>query len=254
MILVIAGTKDGRELALRIAENGYRVLVSVVSRYGGELVRQENLAVHTGALDAEGLADLIRQHGIKAVVDASHPYAANVSRNTLTACEQCGIKYLRYERPAVPLPVYDRLYVAADAAEAARLAANLGKVVFLTTGSRTLGVFKQAPALAGHRLIARVLPDLEVLQECLSLGFSPADIVAVQGPFSHALNVALFSEFGAEVVVTKNSGEVGGSDSKFSAAMELGLPIVVIDRPTVSYQYVVSDSEAVIAFIKEALA
>jgi precorrin-6A/cobalt-precorrin-6A reductase len=253
VILVLAGTRDGRELAADLARQGWPVSIAVVSDYGRKLAAQDGLTVHTGCRDTAGLVALLRTEGVRAVVDASHPYAAAVSRNVQEACAALGLPYLRYERPPAPLPEYDKLYRAADAATAARLAAGLGKVVFLATGSRTLAVFKNEPLLAGHRLIARVLPEPEVLAVCRRLGFAPGDIVALQGPFSHQLNAALFREYAADVIVTKNSGLVGGTDSKLSAARELGLPVVVIDRPAAEYSRVAADFGAVGDFIREVM-
>jgi precorrin-6A/cobalt-precorrin-6A reductase len=181
VILVLAGTRDGRELAAELARQGFPVTVAVVSGYGRELAADESLTVNTGALDAAGLADLITKQGVRAVIDASHPYAAGASVNAQTACAVRGVPYLRYERPTAPLPVYGKLHRAADPAAAAKLAAGLGQVIFLTTGSRSLAVFKQEPTLAGHRLIARVLPEPEVIAACRQLGFAPRDIVALQG-------------------------------------------------------------------------
>jgi len=253
MILVLAGTRDGRELAAHLARQGWPVSVAVVSEYGRKLAARDGLPVHTGSRDTAGLVALLRAEGARAVVDASHPYAAAVSRNAQTACEALGLPYLRFERPPAPLPEYDRLFLAADAAGAARLAAGLGKVVFLATGSRTLAAFKNEPLLAGCRLIARVLPEPEVIAACRRLGFAPADIVAMQGPFSHQLNVALFREYGADVIVTKNSGLVGGTASKMSAAQELGLALVVIGRPVAEYSRVADDFGAVGEFVREVL-
>jgi len=253
MILVLAGTRDGRELAAELTLKGYSVLTTVVSTYGRELAEANGLSVTDGVLDEAGLAEVLGNKGVKLVVDATHPYAANVSRNAMAACERLGVRYLRYERPTAPLPTYERLHLVKDAAEAARCAARLGKVIFLTTGSRTLAVFKAEPELAAVRLVARVLPEPKVVAECIELGFSPGDIVALQGPFSHELNVALFKEFDSEVVVTKNSGLIGGSDSKFSAAMALGIHLVVIDRPKVDYLNAVSCFEEVLKTVEEVM-
>ncbi len=252
MIVVLAGTRDGRELAATLARQGWPVSVAVVSDYGRKLAAKDGLTVHTGCRDTAGMVALFKTEGAKAVIDASHPYAVNASHNAQAACEALGLPYLRYERPPAPLPDYDKLHRVADAGEAARLAASLGKVIFLATGSRTLAAFKNEQLLAGSRLIARVLPEPEILSVCRRLGFVPADIIALQGPFSHQLNLVLFREYGAEVVITKNSGSVGGTDSKISAAIELNLPIIVIDRPTVEYGRVAIDFEAVSNFVKEA--
>ncbi|SMD06151.1 precorrin-6A reductase [Sporomusa malonica] len=249
MILVLAGTLDGRELAVRLAETGYQVMVSVISEYGRSLAEMPGISVHTGQLTVEGMSSLISSRKIKAVVDASHPYAVNGSVNAMAACEAMEITYIRYERSEVSVPEYKRLYITSDAAEAAKVAAGLGKVVFLTTGSRTLKAFKNEPLLTECRLIARVLPQPEVVTECIDLGFSPGDIVAMKGPFSHELNVALFREYGTEAVVTKNSGTVGGADTKISAAMELGLPIIMIGRPAIEYRNLCKNQEEVLDII-----
>jgi precorrin-6A/cobalt-precorrin-6A reductase len=223
----------------------------VFSEYGRELITQPNVLIQAGPLDTDGLAGLIASNDIKLVVDASHPYAVNVSQNAMQACRHTMVHYLRYERLATILPAYEKLHVVHDYTAAAEVAAPLGKVIFLTTGSRHLKVFKAMVCLQQHRLIARILPEPSVLTECLSLGFTPQDIVALQGPFSHALNMALFTEYGAEVIITKNSGQVGGSDTKITAAMALNLPLVVIDRPTIAYCQLVDTVAGVIQFVKE---
>ena len=77
----------------------------------------------------------------------------------------------------------------------------------------------------------RVLPSTEVMQSCLELGYSPKYIIAMQGPFTYDLNKAMYEATKAEVVVMKNSGLIGGSDTKLAAAIDCGLTVVVIDRP-----------------------
>lgn len=251
MILVLAGTLDGRELAVRLAETGQLVMVSVISEYGRSLAEVPGIRVHTGTLTVEGMQALIAKQHIKVIVDASHPYAVNGSLNAMKACELAGINYIRYERAEVGMPEYKQIHMAADAAQAAKLAAGLGKVIFLTTGSRTLRVFKDEPLLNACRLIARVLPQPDIVQECVELGFNPGDIVAIQGPFSQQLNVALFKEYGAEVIITKNSGAIGGADTKIAAAIELNLPIVVIGRPTISYRNLCQTQAQVLTMIED---
>lgn len=251
MILVLAGTLDGRELAVRLAKTGFQVMVSVISEYGRSLAEVPGISVHIGQLAVDGMKELITASGIKTVVDASHPYAVNVSANAMIACEDSGIPYIRYERAEVGLPDYKHLYMVSDAGEAARLAARMGKVIFLTTGSRTLTIFKNEPLLSDCRLIARVLPQIDVITECISLGFNPGDIVAIKGPFSQELNMALFKEYGTQVVITKNSGTVGGADTKISAAMELGLPLIVIGRPDVNYRNLCKTPEEVILKVSD---
>ncbi|EGO61964.1 precorrin-6A reductase [Acetonema longum] len=249
MICVLGGTQDSREIIRSIADSNYPVMASVATAYGRQLIDDERVMVNDHTLDCQGMIDWFGECGISMVIDATHPYARDVSTNAIQACAALSIPYLRYEREEVPLPDYARLHTVETAAEAARLSAGLGEVIFLTTGSRSLGVFRQEPLLAAKRIIARVLPDPAVIAECFRLGFTPRDVVAMQGPFSRELNIQLFREYRTQVIVTKNSGTVGGSDTKLKAAMDLELPIVVIDRPKVIYPCIVHSVEDVLRFI-----
>jgi precorrin-6A/cobalt-precorrin-6A reductase len=251
MIFVAAGTQDGRELAGALLQAGYEVTASVVSSYGEKLLKQyPRLIINDKPLDEEALEDYIRQHGVRLFVDASHPYAANVSENAMRACRAANIPYIRYERASVPVD-YDKAYPVESYEEAASTAARLGATVFLTTGSRNLKAFVLSDALKGHTIIARILPTAGVLKECEELGLTPKQIVALQGPFSEELNIALYRQYGADVVVTKNSGEIGGTDTKITAAKKLGLPVVMIDRPKLDYDVIAYTFEEVLNFAKE---
>ena len=250
MILVLAGTVDGREIAANLMSAGHEVCVSVVSDYGKSLAEQSGAKVQAAAMTDRELEQFIRDEKVRLVIDATHPYAVNVSRNAVKAAEWAHVPCLRYERPGSRLPDYHKLLVARDMQEAAGLAVQAGKTIFLTTGSHTLGVFRAAANATDCRLIARVLPQPEVLSACMDAGFSPADIVAVQGPFSRELNLALFREFGADVMVTKNSGTVGGTDSKIVAAMELDMTVVVVQRPPLEGKQVFGSMADLLEYIK----
>ena len=211
------------------------MLVSVLTAYGAQLAGTAGLTVSAGALDEAALTALAARAGVRCVVDATHPYATGISATARQVCRRLALPYVRYERAASPLPGYEKLQVAADWPAAAEAAAAGGRVIFLAVGSRHLDIFVRHPALQGKRLVARVLPDAAVLNHCLALGLTPADIVAMQGPFSQAMNRAMFRHFDAQVLVTKNSGAVGGTDSKISAAISLRMAVVVVARPAVPY-------------------
>lgn len=142
---------------------------------------------------------------------------------------------MRFERKEVPLPAYDKLHHVSNEVEAAQLAGELAKTlhkrVYLTTGSKTMHIFAKAEALLDVEVWTRVLPTAEVLTMMEDLGVSPKRIIAMQGPFSYDMNRVMFADTKADVVVMKNSGLVGGSDTKLQAAIDLGLHIILIDRP-----------------------
>ncbi len=253
MIFVAAGTQDGRELVGLLLGKGYEVTASVVSHYGEQLLAAsagKKLIINEKPLDEAALAAYIREHDIRCFVDASHPYAVHVSQNAMVACRSCHVPYIRYERSLTEL-TYEKIQVVHSYEEAASSAAACGKRVFLTTGSRNLQKFTEAKVLRDAVLTARVLPTAEVIVLCEDLGLQPKQIVAMQGPFSAALNRELFRKYKADVIVTKNSGSIGGTDTKIMAAEELGLPVIVIDRPVLPYEHLVHRYEDVLSFLED---
>lgn len=232
MILVLGGTKDARIVVEMLATRGHQVLASAATAYGGELLAGAGATrVSDRPLGRQELADLMDDHKIRTVVDATHPYAVAISAMATDLCGEKGIPYHRYHRPETILPEHPLVTFACSYEEAAERAAEIGEVIFLTTGSKTLDTFIKAARVLERRVVARVLPDPQVLARCLTLGLTPADIVAAQGPFSRDLNRALFQHYGARVVVTKDSGPAGGTAEKIEAALGLDIPVVVVGRP-----------------------
>ena len=250
MILVVAGTLDGRELAAYLKGKGIAVTVSVTSSYGGQLAAQSVDEVIVDKMTRDDFIKFFQDRKISAVVDASHPYAVGASQNILQAADAYGIRCIRYERKQTQLPFYENLYLVKDAAEAAQKAGELGETIFLTTGSRTLPVFKQSEALHNKRIIVRILPDADSFNICTELGILPKDVVAMQGPFSVQMNKVMFQDYQAQVVVTKDGGRTGGVDSKLEAAMQLNLPVVMITRPQLAYKNVTEDFEKIYEFLR----
>lgn len=249
MIFLIAGTKDGRELAGFLLQEGYEVTASVISQYGKQLAEQyEGIKVNDKPLDENELVAYLSQNNITALVDASHPYAVNVSQNAMNAAHKANIPYIRYERAEVPFE-YDKLYTVDSYEKAAELAGSLGKSIFLTTGSRNVKAFTTSPHLKECFIAARILPTADVIAEVTALGLTPENIIALQGPFSLELNKALFAQYHADVIVTKDSGFVGGADKKFEAAREMNLPVVMIARPKLNYDKLATTFSEIFDFL-----
>ena len=250
MIFVAAGTRDGREIAMQLTAQGYDVIASAVSDYGGSLLREAGVAANARPLNAEDLGAYLREIGAQIFIDATHPYAVQVSQNAMTVCQELHIPYLRYERPATSQKT-GKIYPVESYEAAAAMAATLGKNIFLTVGSRHLQVFAKHPALKEANLTTRVLPTAAVLAECQDLGFTPGQIIALQGPFSRELNREFYKKYDAQVIVTKDSGKIGGTDTKLEAAADMKIPVVVVCRPKIKYQRVASTFEQVRTFVPE---
>ncbi|AVK84612.1 precorrin-6A reductase [Lysinibacillus sp. B2A1] len=235
MIFMLAGTSDARDLALEIQSAGYDVTATVVTESAASSLDEVGLPHLVGRLTAEEMATIMAEQGYRLVVDASHPFAEEASKNAMAAAEQANIPYIRYER-AHEHYSHPLITVVKDYEEAAHLAAEKRGVIMLTTGSKTLATFtKVLHGLENTRVIARMLPRLDNMEKCEALGVAQRDIVAIQGPFSKELNEALFRQYDVTLMITKESGKVGSVDEKLEAALACGIETLLIARPNIKY-------------------
>jgi precorrin-6A/cobalt-precorrin-6A reductase len=251
MILVLAGTSDARALALEIKEAGYPLLTTVVTENAAKSIEEAGLAVQVGRLTASDIAIQIQEQDFKAVVDASHPYAEEASKNALMGAKEAGVPYIRYERASQTFE-NDKIIMVDSYKEAAELAAQKKGVVMLTTGSKTLHIF--AEHLLGQpdtTLVARMLPRLDNMEKCEQLGVEQKNIVAMQGPFSKELNKALYDHYKVTLMITKESGKVGAVDEKLEAALEMGIETIMIARPKIDYGTSFSNFEGVLSTLHQ---
>lgn len=234
-IWVLAGTTEGKEAVATLADDGFRVVATTATEQGAELIKALGLdvGVESGPLEGDRMRTFIEEHKIVGIVDATHPFAVLASENARKAAEDKGVAYLRFERWGAGGSAADESGIVrvASFAEAAEKAVGYGSKIFLTVGVRHLSVFVEAAKRARVDLVARVLPWPESIGHCASLGLADSQIVAAQPPFSIEANIEHFKEYGASVVVTKDSGVSGGLTEKVEAARSLGLPIVIVDRP-----------------------
>ncbi|CAM5795701.1 MULTISPECIES: precorrin-6A reductase [Brevibacillus] len=254
MILVLAGTSDARELALLIKETGYDLLATVVTDNAAKSIEEAGLPVQVGRLTSADIEALIREKGFQAVVDASHPYAEEASKNAMAGAEAAGVPYIRYERESAQSPGHEKIIFAEDYVQAAEIAAEKRGVIMLTTGSKTLKIFSdRLLGLPDTTLVARMLPRTDNMQKCEELGIEQKNIVAMQGPFSKELNKALYDHYKVTLMITKESGKVGAFDEKVEAALEMGIETIVIARPKIDYGTKFSDFAGVIGQLKQLL-
>ncbi|MDR2490333.1 MAG: precorrin-6A reductase [Spirochaetaceae bacterium] len=233
-VFVFAGTTEGRLVIQRLLERGdLRVTAFTATCYGSALLSGMACEIRAGRLAAAEMEREIARARPLYVVDATHPFAVHVSKNIRAACAATGTRCLRLKRDVDDKRDVDggsggciRVQTAEEAA--ACLEGRTGGI-FLATGIKEAAPFAR-PSLR-ERVFIRVLPMLESLERCAELGFPAKNIIAMQGPFSEALNAALFRQSGAAWLVTKQSGETGGFGAKIAAAEDCGLTAVVIAPP-----------------------
>lgn len=248
MILVLSGTKDGRELINILLTQGFKVLAYTATQYGKTLVnKHENLKVVANKLNSDDMKDIITEYNISHVVDATHPYAENVSKNAILACKQLNIEYIRFERKSTDIDIEEKLMFNNFEEAALWLKDKTGNIM-LTIGSNNLKVFTSL--IKTDKLFVRVLPTQKVIQMCEDIGLRPKNIIAMQGPFSKELNKALFNQYDIKYMVTKDSGNIGGTKEKLEAAKECNITTLVIKRPQIDYGIKYYDFDSIIHRLK----
>jgi precorrin-6Y C5,15-methyltransferase (decarboxylating) len=227
--IVFAGTTEGYALCEFLAENRVSVYACAATEYGGSLLQEnEFLHVSAGRLKTEDMEELFRKENPEIVLDATHPYAAEVTKNIRTACESAGVLYQRILRPEGEKNS-EAIYVESTEEAAAFLSGTEGNI-FLTTGSKELAKFTGIPDYK-ERLFARVLSIPSVIRSCAELGIEGKHLIGMQGPFSAEINEAMLRQFQCSYLVTKDTGLAGGFPEKMEACQRCGVTPVIIGRP-----------------------
>jgi len=220
MLLLLAGTSEARELAEKLAEAGVPTLASLAgaTRDPGALPVPTRRGGFGGT---EGFRAEVARHGIRAIVDATHPFAWRISHRTAALAESLGLPYLQLLRPGwQPGPGDNWVVVEREEEVACHIPA--GATVFVASGRQTLRRFA---CLTGRRLICRQIdpPDGP-------FPFPNGEFLVGRPPFSVSEERELFERLGVDWLVVKNAGGMR-STSKLVAARELGLKVAMIKRP-----------------------
>lgn len=243
-ILIFGGTTEGRLLAEYCHQQEIEAYVSVVSGYGADLLPEsEYLHVLSGRMAGEAMEGFMKRASIRAVFDATHPYAAEATRNIKEACGRARVSYLRVTRESAaaenpggdsgkgPAAAFASQVVYVHSVEEAvcYLKDREGDIL-VTTGSKELAAYTALPGYE-ERLYVRVLPSCAAISACEDIGIRGKRIIAMQGPFSEEMNRAMMRQLGVRYLVTKEAGAAGGFLEKLSAAEALSVTAVVIGRP-----------------------
>lgn len=222
-VLVLGGSTEAGALvrALR-GDARFDITLSLAGVTRAPLI-EAGIATRIGGFGgADGLAAWLRTHAIDALVDATHPFAQQISRNAVRACAAAGVPMLRVDRPEWRPGPGDRWSMVADMHAAAAALGSAPRRVLLTIGRKDLAPFREHPH---HDYIVRSVdaPPPELLPPRCRL-------ITARGPFDADAELALLRDFGIDVIVTKNSGG-HATDAKLDAARRLGLAVVMIARP-----------------------
>ena len=249
-IWLIGGTSESSQLACAIAQAQIPCTVTVTTESARSLYPDApTLRVVVGCKDRKEIVEFVQVEGISAILDASHPYAVQVSQAAIAASTELNIPYTRYERPFVKQQSNTRSLIYLNSFDTL-LAGEylLGQRVLLTIGYRFLPLFR--PWQMRSTLFARILPSVTALEASLAAGFTPARLLCIRPPISVQLEKALWQHWEISLVVTKASGSAGGEDVKQAVAAELGIPLIIISRPEVKYPQQTSDLITALEFCR----
>lgn len=246
MILLLGGTSETAEIARGLAEAGCAVLVSTATDAGPSVGDHPRIATRVGRLPRADMLSLVRDRGIRAIVDATHPYATAVRAAAVWTADRANVPYMTFVRPAAQ-PSGENVLVAKDHEAAADLAFAASKPVLLTTGSRNLGPYLRESRRRGVPLFARVLDHPDSIDACRNAGLGDDKIIVGRGPFPVEENRAAIRTYGIGALVTKDSGTAGGVSEKLEAARKEGCQVVVVQRPQLSSHDAFDCPEALVA-------
>lgn len=264
-ILVFAGTTEGRKIAEILNSVSAEAYVSVATEYGRSLLKEyRNIQVLCGRMDEDEIADFICKKQIGLVVDATHPFAVLATENIKKACAREAVQYLRCLREGAHTgsgKEWDResehgqdmgnvkIQELDSVSQAVEYLRNTEGNIFIATGSKELALYTDIENYR-ERCYARVLSSLESIEKTVALGFEGEHLIAMQGPFSKDINVAMLRHTKARYFVTKDSGKAGGFGDKLEAAKETGVTLVVVGRPKEDGMSVKEVSEYLLSVVK----
>ncbi|MGY4222922.1 precorrin-6A/cobalt-precorrin-6A reductase [Bradyrhizobium sp. USDA 4503] len=220
--LILGGTADANLLAAAIARAG----IDAVYSYGGRTHTPADQPLPTrigGFGGVDGLADYLHREAITHVVDATHPFAAEMSRNAIAACAQTATPLLALERAPWDKAAGDRWIEVADVVSAAAALPDSRASVFLAIGRQHVAPFGARPQ---HAYTLRFVDPPEQ-----ALPLPDADVIVSRGPFTLEGELAMMRTRRVEWIVARNSGGTGAR-AKIDAARVLGLPVIMITRPS----------------------
>ncbi len=251
---LIGGTTESAELADAIASLSRPCTITVTTQAAQTLYpKTPVLQVWVGRLDADQLEKFLQEQRITAILDASHPYAVEISKMAMRVAAKQQIPYLRFERLAVDKPTESFPVISLNSFEALVAGDYLYQQrVLLTVGYKVLPLFENWQDKA--TLFARILPAVTSLETAISSGFSPDRIIALRPPITAELEKALWQQWDISLVVTKASGVAGGEDIKRMVAAELSIPLIIIARPAIDYPQQTSDLSVALEFCKRYVA
>ena len=236
-IFLLGGTKDSINIIEFIKRNyDAYVLTTTTTEYGAKLARE-------GGTDDTIARPLLKDEIIKIIlegkfdvlIDATHPFAEHITQTSATIAKELKMPYIRFERPTTNFENIDTscIHYVDSFTEAGKLISdefNQGNVLHFAGANTMEDVLKYVPT---ERFYPRILKVESSLEKCDALGIDPNHIIPMTGAATAEENIELIEKYEASVMITKESGEIGGVIDKIEAANEKNIAVIMIQRPQI---------------------
>jgi len=234
-IFLMGGTKDSINIIKFLKKELDRpyILTTTTTEEGGRLAKDAGSdEIVAKPLSIENMTTLLKEKDFDVFIDSTHPFAVNATTTGIKSSKIANVPYIRFERPALPLKNnIENIYPVKTFEDAGKLIANNWKdenILHLAGVNTIEDVLK---SVNKEHFYARVLPVESSIEKCKRVGLNGKQIIAMQGIFSKEFNKSLMKEYKTKVIITKESGKTGGVLAKLSAANELEIPVVLVNRP-----------------------
>ena len=236
-ILLLGGTKDSTNI-IKFIKNNYDayIMTTTTTEYGAKL------AMESGSDDSiarplpkDEIIKIIIDNGFDILIDATHPFAKHITQTSASIANELKIPYIRFERPTTDLKNIDtsHIHYVESFDDAGKLIAerfDKGNVLHFAGANTMEDILKYVSA---ERFYPRILKVESSLEKCEKLNIDPDHIIPMTGAATVEENLELIEKYDASVMITKESGEVGGDIEKIQAANETDIAVIMIQRPKI---------------------
>lgn len=236
-ILILGGTKDSTNIIKYIKENyDTYILTTTTTEYGSRLASEAGSDdTIARPLLKDEIIEIIKKDNFDILIDATHPFAEHITQTSSSIARQLKMPYIRFERPAIDLEYMDTSHIRyaesfEDAGKLIEKEFPKGNVLHFAGANTMADIVRHVPV---DRFYPRILKVESSIEKCNALNIDPNHIIEMKGAATKQENVDLIEKYDASVMITKESGEIGGVIEKIEAANETDIAVIMIKRPKI---------------------
>ena len=236
-IFLLGGTKDSINIIQHVKGNyDTHILTTTTTEYGAKLAKEGGSdATIARPLPKDEIRDMLVNENFDLLIDATHPFAEHITKTSSSLARELNLPYIRFERPATNLESIDTSHIHYvnsfdDAGKLIEEEFIEGNVLHFAGANTMEDVLKHVSV---ERFYPRILKVESSIEKCEKLGVDPTHIIPMKGAASLEENLELIEKYNASVMITKESGEIGGVVEKIQAANEKNIAVVMIQRPKI---------------------